>query len=148
MQETWVRSLVWEDPTCHGATKLVCHNSWACALEPGAATTESMCCNHWDHVPRCCALQQEKPSAQLNYRVAPTHHNWREKSAQWQRPITAQNKQIKLLKKKTTLPDPILKFSKNIFRISSLNTGSFTVFSRDLKIKVYLGNNFGDSSQM
>ena len=21
-----VRSLVWEDPTCHGATKNVCHN--------------------------------------------------------------------------------------------------------------------------
>ena len=21
MQETWVQSLVWEDPTCHGATK-------------------------------------------------------------------------------------------------------------------------------
>ena len=26
MQETRVRSLVWEDPTCHRATKPVCHN--------------------------------------------------------------------------------------------------------------------------
>ena len=26
MQGTWVRTLVWEDPTCHGATKPVCHN--------------------------------------------------------------------------------------------------------------------------
>ena len=26
MQETRVRALVWEDPTCHGATKPVCHN--------------------------------------------------------------------------------------------------------------------------
>ena len=26
MQESWVQSLVWEDPTCHGATKPVCHN--------------------------------------------------------------------------------------------------------------------------
>ena len=26
MQGTWVRALVWEDPTCHGATKLVHHN--------------------------------------------------------------------------------------------------------------------------
>ena len=26
MQETWVRALVWEDPTCYGATKPVRHN--------------------------------------------------------------------------------------------------------------------------
>ena len=26
MQGTWVRALVWEDPTCCGATKPVCHN--------------------------------------------------------------------------------------------------------------------------
>ena len=26
MQGTWVRSLVWEDPTCRGATKPVHHN--------------------------------------------------------------------------------------------------------------------------
>ena len=26
MQGTWVQSLVWEDPTCHGATKPMCHN--------------------------------------------------------------------------------------------------------------------------
>ena len=26
MQGTRVRALVWEDPTCHGATKPVCHN--------------------------------------------------------------------------------------------------------------------------
>ena len=26
MQGTWVRALVWEDPTCHGATKPVRHN--------------------------------------------------------------------------------------------------------------------------
>ena len=29
MQETQVQSLVWEDPTGHGATKSVCHNYWA-----------------------------------------------------------------------------------------------------------------------
>ena len=34
MQGTRVRALVWEDPTCHGATKPVRHNYWACALEP------------------------------------------------------------------------------------------------------------------
>ena len=26
MQGTWIRFLVWEDPTYHEATKLVCHN--------------------------------------------------------------------------------------------------------------------------
>ena len=31
---TWVRALVWEDPMWHGATKPVCHNYRACALEP------------------------------------------------------------------------------------------------------------------
>ena len=42
MQGTWVRALVWEDPTCHGATGPVSHNYWACAS--GA-----------------CAPQQERP---------------------------------------------------------------------------------------
>ena len=42
MQGTRVRALVWEDPTCRGATKPVRHNYWACAS--GA-----------------CAPQQEKP---------------------------------------------------------------------------------------
>ena len=34
MQRTRVRALVQEDPTCCGATRPVCHNCWACALEP------------------------------------------------------------------------------------------------------------------
>ena len=42
MQGTRVRALVWEDPTCRGATKPVSHNYWACAS--GA-----------------CAPQQERP---------------------------------------------------------------------------------------
>ena len=31
MQGTGVRALVWEDPTCRGATGPVSHNCWACA---------------------------------------------------------------------------------------------------------------------
>ena len=31
MQGTRVRALVWEDPTCRGATQPVSHNYWACA---------------------------------------------------------------------------------------------------------------------
>ena len=30
MQETQVQALVWEDPTCRGATRPVSHNYWAC----------------------------------------------------------------------------------------------------------------------
>ena len=42
MQRTQVRALVWEDPTCCGATGPLSHNYWACAC-------------------RACAPQQEKP---------------------------------------------------------------------------------------
>ena len=45
MQEAQVRALVWEDPTCRGATKPVRHNYWACALEPA-------CHNYWARVPQ------------------------------------------------------------------------------------------------
>ena len=34
MQEAWVQSHVWEDPTRQGTTKLVSHNYLAYALEP------------------------------------------------------------------------------------------------------------------
>ena len=62
MQETWIRSLAQEDPTCRIATKLVGHDYRACALEPGI-------CSYWAYapqLPKCeCpgvqALQQEKP---------------------------------------------------------------------------------------
>ena len=61
MQETWVQSLIREDPTCCGATKLICHNYWACALEPASH-------NYWAHVlqllkpksPRACAAAAAK----------------------------------------------------------------------------------------
>ena len=42
MQGTRVRAVVWEDPTCRGATEPMSHNYWACAS--GA-----------------CAPQQERP---------------------------------------------------------------------------------------
>ena len=43
MQETRVQSLVQEDPTCHGATKSVSHNYWACAIETGIHNCWSLC---------------------------------------------------------------------------------------------------------
>ena len=42
MQGTPVPSLVWDDPTCHRATKPMQHNYWACALEPRSR-------NYWAH---------------------------------------------------------------------------------------------------
>ena len=45
---TWVQSLVQEDPTCHRATKPVCHNYSACAVEPTS-------CNYWS----LCAFESE-----------------------------------------------------------------------------------------
>ena len=43
MQRTWVRTLVWEDPTCCAlwslcatTTEATCHNYGACALEPAS----------------------------------------------------------------------------------------------------------------
>ena len=45
IQGTWVRALVWEDPTCRGATKPMRHNYWACTLEPASH-------NYWDRMPQ------------------------------------------------------------------------------------------------
>ena len=60
MQGTRVRALVWEDPTCHGATEPVSHSYWACAS--GA-----------------CAPQRERPrwweARAPRWRVAPACHN-------------------------------------------------------------------------
>ena len=60
MQGTRVRALVWEDPTCRGATRPVSRNYWACAS--GA-----------------CAPQQERPrqweACAPRWRVAPACRN-------------------------------------------------------------------------
>ena len=47
MQETRVRSLVREDPTCPRAIGPVSHECWACALEPGSQTPEATRCGSW-----------------------------------------------------------------------------------------------------
>ena len=80
MQGTWVRSLFWEDSTCHRATKPAHLNYWACALEPGRH-------NRWAHVLQLlspCILEPVLPNqrsphnektAHCNLRVAPTPCN-------------------------------------------------------------------------
>ena len=64
MSGAGVRSLVWEDSTCHGASESVCPSYWSlCPLELS-------CLNSWAHMlwllksthPRACAPQKEKPA--------------------------------------------------------------------------------------
>ena len=55
-----VQSLVWEDPTCHGTAKPMCHNYWAQPLEP------------MFHNKRSC--RNEEPAQR---RVTPAHRNQR-----------------------------------------------------------------------
>ena len=57
IQETWIWSLIQEDPTCCRTTKPVRHNYWACAPEPGSG-------NYWACAPEpgshnywACALE-------------------------------------------------------------------------------------------
>ena len=54
MQGTWAQALVWEDPTCHRATKPMRHNYWACALEP-------MSHNYWAHTPQILKPMRPEP---------------------------------------------------------------------------------------
>ena len=121
MQETWVQSLVQEDPIYLGATKPMHHNYWACALEPR---------NHhyWVHAPpllksmhpRACAPQQEKPlqweAHALQQRVAPALCSKRKAltAAKTQHsnedPAEAKiNRYIKLFKKRKPLVVNIMK---------------------------------------
>ena len=73
MQETQVQSLVREDPTCCGATKLVHHNYWACVLEPGNGRKRSHQNEKLVHsscnllaLTREKPVQQRRPSATKN----------------------------------------------------------------------------------
>ena len=80
VQGTRVRALVREDPICHGATKPVRHNYWACTLEPVSH-------NYWARVPQLLQpmclepvlRNKEKPpqweARTLQQRVAPAHRN-------------------------------------------------------------------------
>ena len=45
VQGTWVQTLVWEDSTCCGAAKPMCHNYWACTLKPASH-------NYWARMPQ------------------------------------------------------------------------------------------------
>ena len=87
VQETGVQSLVQEDPTGFGAAKPMCHNCWACALEPMLNNKRRHC--------------NEKP-VHCNWRAAPAHWNQRETACA---PTKTQHKNKKInLKKRDPLP--------------------------------------------
>ena len=102
MQGTQVRALVRGDPTCHGATKPMRHNYWACALEPASH-------NYWAHVPQLLkptrlepvlhnkrSHHNEKPATAT--KSSPCSPQLEKASAQQQRPNTAKNKWNEFLK--------------------------------------------------
>ena len=71
MQEKRVRSLIQLDPTCHKAIKPMCHNYWACALEPRNPTTEPTYSNYWSlHTPEPMLRDQRSHCDEK-----PMHHN-------------------------------------------------------------------------
>ena len=45
--QCYVQSLVWEDPTCHGATKPLHHDYRACALQQGNCSNEKPVHRNW-----------------------------------------------------------------------------------------------------
>ena len=66
MQGTQVWALVREDPTCCGATKPVCHNYQACALEPARH-------NNWARVLQLLVAEHGRLEPML--RNKRSHHN-------------------------------------------------------------------------
>ena len=87
MQETWVRSLVREDPTHLEATKSVLHNCWVSAREPES------------HRPCVATIEAHRPQSRRNTREATARGSWsagtREKPTRQWRLSTAKNKWIK-----------------------------------------------------
>ena len=71
MQVTRVRALFREDPKCHGATKSVRHNYWACALEPASH-------NYWARAPQLLKPARLEPVLRNKRRhrnEKPAHRN-------------------------------------------------------------------------
>ena len=92
VQGTWVQSLLREGPTCHGATKPVHHNYWACALEPVSH-------NYWAHEPQLLKPAHLEPmlhNKRNHHSEKHVHRNEEEPplAAQQWRPNAAKNKLI------------------------------------------------------
>ena len=84
---TQVWSLIQEDPTCHGATKPVCHNYAPCASSLGTPPAEPSCRNYW----RPCTLETAHCNRRSHSNKKPIQCSQRKVCKQW-RPSTAINK--------------------------------------------------------
>ena len=96
MQETWVWLLIREDPACHGATKPIGHNFWACALERGSCKCWATRCNYWSARPPEPVLHTKRHHcrAQALRLQRPPPTTATEKPARQRRPSTAKTKLI------------------------------------------------------
>ena len=63
-----VPTLIWEDPTWPGATKLMCHNCWDCALQLGSCSCWSPCTlEPVPHNRRChCKWESHAPQVEIS----------------------------------------------------------------------------------
>ena len=71
LQGTRVWALVRKDPTCRRAARPVCHNCWACTLEP-------MSHNYWAHVSQLLKPVRLEPvlcNGRSHCNETPAHHN-------------------------------------------------------------------------
>ena len=87
MQGTWVRALLWEDLTCHGAARPVRHSCWAWALDPESH-------NYWARVPQLLKPARLEPvlrNKRSNCSERPAHRNeeWLPLTATGESPCTA-----------------------------------------------------------
>ena len=81
MQGTRVRSLVWEDATCFGATEPMSHNYWSLrALEP-------LCCNKWSHRSEKLGHHHKEARSTQPEKALPIammiEHNQKKRSIKW-----------------------------------------------------------------
>ena len=102
MQGTWVWSLVWEDLTCHGATK-------------------PMCLFYWARVPRASALQREATS------VRSVRTTTRDSPLQQWRHSISKDKEITFLRQHSYL----LKKEMDVGHICHFNFFKSHIFKRE-----------------
>ena len=89
MTGTRVRALVREDPTCHGATKPMCHNYGAYALEPVCHNYQSPCASSPCSATREATAMRSTHTATKSSPRSPQLERAR---AQWQGLSAAKNK--------------------------------------------------------
>ena len=72
-QGTQVCFQVWEDSTCLGATRPLCHNYWsACPREPRSCNTEPVCPEPLLHTREATAVGSPRPTTREKPQLAAT----------------------------------------------------------------------------